>query len=154
MRAWYFASNTRFVWDGSDGLNGGSIANGQWHHIAFAVDGGGGRLYVDGVLRASRVWTGSSGPPSTAQGMRFGNYPGGVFSFFGSISLDEVTIWNAALSRSQVAANMFTPLVGNEANLVALYRCNEESGQRAPSSKDSSEGGNASGRTAFHPLSD
>jgi hypothetical protein len=56
VRAWYFASNSRFVWDGFDGLNGGSIANGQWHHIAFAVDGSGGRLYVDGVLRASREW--------------------------------------------------------------------------------------------------
>jgi hypothetical protein len=128
VRAWYFASNSRFVWDGSDGLDGGVIANGVWHHVAFAVDGSGGRLYVDGVLRASRAWTGSSGPPSTAQEMRFGNYPGGVLSFFGTLSLDEITVWNAALSQSQVVANMFTPLAGNEANLVALYRCNEGGG--------------------------
>lgn len=128
VRAWYFANNTRFVWDGSDGLDGGSIADGAWHHVAFTVDGSGGKLYVDGVLRASRVWTGSSGPPSTAQEMRFGNYPGGIISFNGSISLDEITVWNAALSQSQVAANMFTPLAGNEANLVALYRCDEGGG--------------------------
>jgi hypothetical protein len=128
VRAWYFATNTRFVWDGSDGLDGGSIANGAWHHVAFTVDGSGGRLYVDGVLRATRAWTGTSGPPSTPQDMRFGNYPGGILSFNGAISLDEITTWNAALSQSQVTANMFTPLVGNEANLVALYRCNEGSG--------------------------
>ena len=84
VRAWYFASNTRFVWDGSNGLDGGVIADGTWHHIAFTVDGSGGRLYVDGVLRASRGWTGTSGPPNTAQEMRFGNYPGGILSFFGT----------------------------------------------------------------------
>lgn len=128
VRAWYFATNSRFVWDGLDGLDGGFIADGAWHHVAFAVDGSGGRLYVDGVLRASRAWTGTSGPPSTSQEMRFGNYPGGVLSFNGTISLDEITIWNAALSQSQVAANLFTPLAGNEANLVALYRCNEGGG--------------------------
>ena len=128
VRAWFFATNTRFVWDGANGLDGGSIADGAWHHIAFTVDGSGGRLYVDGALRASRAWTGTSGPPNTTQEMRFGNYPGGILSFFGTISLDEITVWNAALSQSQVAANMFTPLVGNEANLVALYRCDEGGG--------------------------
>jgi len=128
VRAWYFATNTRFVWDGSDGLDGGTIANGLWHHVAFTVDGTGGKLYVDGVLRASRAWTGTSGPPSTAQEMRFGNYPGGVLSFNGSLSLDEITVWNAALSISQVQANMFSSLTGSEANLVALYRCNEGGG--------------------------
>ena len=128
VRAWYFASNSRFVWDGSDGLDGGVIANGAWHHVAFTVDGSGGRLYVDGVLRATRAWTGTSGPPSTSQEMRFGNYPGGILSFFGAISLDEITVWNAALSQAQVAANMFSPPAGNAANLVALYLCNEGGG--------------------------
>ncbi len=125
VRAWYFAGNSRFVWDGSDGLDGGNIANGAWHHLAFAVDGSGGRLYVDGVLRASRAWTGTSGPPTTSQEVRFGSYPGGILSFNGSITLDEITVWNSALSQSQVVANMFIPLAGNEANLVAFYRCDE-----------------------------
>src|SRR6185503_10418480 len=87
-----------------------------------------GKLYVDGVLRASRAWTGTSGPPSTTQEMRFGNYPGGILSFNGPLSLDEITVWNTALSISQVQSNMFTSLTGSEANLVALYRCNEGGG--------------------------
>ena len=120
VRAFYFANASRFVWDGADGLDGGLIADGAWHHIAFTVDGTGGRLYVDGVLRATRAWTGTSGPPSTSQEMRFGNYVSSSFPFFGSISLDEITVWNAGLSISQVQANMFTPLVGNEANLDKL----------------------------------
>ena len=48
--------------------------------------------------------------------------------FLAPLSLDEITQWNAALSISQVQANMFTSLVGNEANLVGLYRCNEGGG--------------------------
>src|SRR4030095_549012 len=35
VRAWYFATNTRYVWDASDGLDGGTIANGVAHHCAF-----------------------------------------------------------------------------------------------------------------------
>src|SRR5882762_812657 len=38
VRAWYFVNNSRFVWDGSNGLDGGSVADGAWHHIAFTVD--------------------------------------------------------------------------------------------------------------------
>lgn len=150
VRAWYFATNTRFVWDGSNGLDGGSVADGVWHHIAFTVDGSGGKLYVDGVLRASRAWTGSSGPPSTSQEMRFGNYPGGILSFFGPLSIDEITVWNAALSISQVQANMFTPLAGNEANLVALYRCNEGSGTLVADSAPL--GGNNNGTWVSTPV--
>src|SRR5688500_11506144 len=57
LRAWFFGGDgsTNWIWDGGRGLNAGSVANGQWRHIAFAVDGTGGRLYVDGTLRASRV---------------------------------------------------------------------------------------------------
>src|SRR5262245_40790905 len=34
VRAWYFGDSSNFVWDGARGLNGGFVANGQWHHVA------------------------------------------------------------------------------------------------------------------------
>lgn len=128
VRAWYFVNNTRFVWDGTDGLDGGPVADGAWHHIAFTVDASGGKLYVDGVVRASRAWTGAAGAPTTTQEVRLGNYPGGVLSFNGPLSLDEITVWNVALSQSQIVSYLFTPLSGSEANLLALYRGEEGSG--------------------------
>ncbi len=153
VRAYYLATASRFVWDGGDGLDGGLIADGAWHHVAFAIDGTGGRLYVDGVLRASRAWTGTSGPPSSTQEMRFANYLSSSFPFFGAISLDEITVWNAGLSQSQVQANLFTPLAGNEANLVALYRCDEGGGSVVADSAPlgGSNHGNWVGPAAFVP---
>ena len=126
VRAWYFANNSRFVWDGSNGLDGGFIADGAWHHIAFTVDAAGGRLYVDGVLRASRAWSGAAGAATTAQEMRFGSYPGGSVPFNGL--LDEISVWRAALSPSQITTTSFSPPTGTEADLIAFYQCDEGTG--------------------------
>lgn len=129
VRAWYFRDSTRFVWDGPDGLDGGFIADGVWHHIAFTVDASGGRLYVDGKHKAFRVWSGASGATGTMRQMRLGNYPGGILSFTnGTFSLDEISLWRVALSSSQIQSNRFTNLTGDEADLVALYHCDEGSG--------------------------
>src|SRR5438034_3952226 len=32
-------------------LDGGPVADGQWHHVAFVVDAAGGRLYLDGTTK-------------------------------------------------------------------------------------------------------
>jgi hypothetical protein len=153
VRAWYFVSNTRFVWEGSNGLDGGAVADGLWHHIAFTVDANGGRLYVDGVLRASRPWNGASGATTTTQEMRLGNYPGGILSFNGAFSLDEITVWRAALNQTQIVSNLFTSLTGNEANLLALYRCEEGGGTNVAdgASLDGNNNGTWVGTPLFVP---
>ena len=46
-RAWYFRDPVNYVWDGGNGLDGGAINDGQWHHLAFTIDSTGGMLYVD-----------------------------------------------------------------------------------------------------------
>jgi Concanavalin A-like lectin/glucanases superfamily len=128
VRAWYFVNNSRYVWDGTNGLDGGIIGDGLWHHLALAVDAGGGRLYVDGVLKDSRAWTGGSGSPATIQEVRLGNYPGGLLGAPGPILLDEISLWRAALSQSQIQTNMNRSLTGSEADLIAYYPCDEGSG--------------------------
>jgi hypothetical protein len=129
VRAWYFRDHDRFVWDGSDGLDGGFIADGAWHHIAFTVDANGGRLYVDGAPTASHVWNGAPGAASTTQKLRLGNYSGGILSFTNeSFSLDEISVWRVALSQSQIQSNLLARLTGSEEDLLVLYRCDEGSG--------------------------
>jgi len=61
VRARYIAGLEDYVGEGADGLglNGGPVADGVWHHIAFAVDADGGRLYVDGEPRSSLPWEGN-----------------------------------------------------------------------------------------------
>lgn len=121
VRAWYFVNNTRFVWDGSNGLDGGFIADGFWHHVAFTVDASGGKLYVDGVVRDSRGWSGAAGQATTTQEVRLGNYPGGSVPFNGL--LDEISIWDIALS--QVSIQSFMTNSGLASDLLASYRCDE-----------------------------
>jgi hypothetical protein len=67
------------------------------------VDASGGRLYVDGVLKSSRGWTGTAGAPSTTQEMHLGHYPKayGGKEYLPS-GLDEVQIYNRAFTAVEV----------------------------------------------------
>lgn len=124
LHAWYFRSATDYVWDGARGLDGGSINYGQPTHFAFAVDTNGARLYMNGVLRDSRPWTGSPGPSSTTQELRLGRY--GTSFYQGE--LDEVSIWGVALPSNAIAGAMHRRLETNEPGLLAYWRFNEGSG--------------------------
>ena len=99
----------------------GSLADGQWHHIAFVADTNGGSLYVDGTLNGSNVWSGSPGT-----GNADGELDLGSTTFNGD--MDEVTLWNVALTQAQIQAYKNQSLAGNEAGLVAYYRCDEGGG--------------------------
>ena len=100
--AWYFRDGTDYVWDGSGctlpvvGYN-----DGQWHMATFTVDASGGKLYVDGSLKASRGWNGRAGAATTTVPLVFGNYQGVSRAYFGG-SLDEIRVYGSSLSAAQV----------------------------------------------------
>ena len=102
--AWYFRDRANYVWDGGGctmavaGMN-----DNAWHHVAFVVDATGGRLYVDGTLRASRGWTGTPGPATTIQPLSFGWYPGTAAPYLAG-ALDDVRVYGRALGTSEIAA--------------------------------------------------
>lgn len=100
--AWYLRDTSNYVFDGGAcTLSTTGFADGAWHNAVFVVDAAGGRLYVDGVFRASRSWTGSSGPPTTATDLRLGNYPV-VSGTYLAGAIDGLRIYNRALSASEV----------------------------------------------------
>jgi len=129
IRAWYFRNPENRVYQG---LDGGYVADGTWHHVAFTVGNDQGKLYVDGALKATKVWTGSPGPPNTAEPLRLGLYPPGVNpnGYFQG-RMDEVRIWNVERSQEQIAADMLHPLTGTEPGLVAYWKFDEASGTTA-----------------------
>jgi hypothetical protein len=104
--AWYLRSTSQYVYDGSGCTLGTTGANdGAWHQAVFVVDAQGGRLYLDGVQRASRAWTGSAGPATTSQGIRLGHYPGASGSSrYLPGAVDEARLYNRALSAAEVSA--------------------------------------------------
>jgi PKD repeat protein len=104
--AWYLRDTTSYIYDGTGcTLGTAGYTDGQWHHVVFVVDAAGGQLYVDGVPRASQPWTGLPGPPATVQDLHLGHYPGayGGAEYFPGV-LDEVRIYNRALSAEEVAS--------------------------------------------------
>jgi hypothetical protein len=78
-----------------------------WTHIATTYDGVNQRLYINGVLVATRAQTGSMAVGN--QPLRIGgNNVSGEF-FRGVI--DEVRVYNRALSVAEIGADMITPIV-------------------------------------------
>lgn len=104
--AWYLRDTANYVYDGSGcPFNLAGYTDNQWHHVAFVVDASGGRLYVDGLVKGSLAWTGTAGPPSTAQPIHLGHYPGafGGAEYFPGV-LDDVRIYNRALTVEEIQA--------------------------------------------------
>jgi hypothetical protein len=100
--AWYFKDATNYVWDGSGcTLMTPGYNDNQWHQVVLTVDAEGGRLYVDGVLKASQGWTGAPGAASTTQALNMASYPGTTSPYLPGL-LDDVRIYNYALSATEV----------------------------------------------------
>jgi hypothetical protein len=93
-----------------------------WFHVAVTYDSVANelKLYKDGVLVADSI--DAITLPYTETTMTIGAFAGGNFW---SGEIDEVSIWNVALSASQIAGNMNCGLTGDEPNLVAYYSFNE-----------------------------
>jgi len=124
----------------------------DWHHVAGTVDGQNStKLYVDGVLRES-----SHGNPLPAElsGIAIGARLGGGDRLKGDI--DEVSIWNRALSQAEIQANMNKSLTGNEGGLVGYWPFEEGSGtttaDRTPNNNNGALSGNPTWTTWTPPL--
>ena len=129
--AFYFGPSgfNQNVWDGDSGtFNGGNIADGKWHNVVFTVDANGGKLYVDGTLKNSLGWTGTPGAAGTTTPLHIGS-DGSGFTLNGQI--DDVQIWNRALSASDIQNNTNASLSGTESGLLAYYRLDEGKGTTA-----------------------
>ncbi|HEY1788964.1 MAG TPA: LamG-like jellyroll fold domain-containing protein, partial [Verrucomicrobiae bacterium] len=121
LYAWYWRDSGDNV-----GLTpAGAVNDGLWHHAAFVVNSAGGVLYLDGVPKQTNAWAGTAGPCSTTGNTFLGLYQGDSFL---TADVAEVSIWNVALTQSQIQTYMHQPPQGTETGLVNCYRMNEGSG--------------------------
>ena len=121
LHAWYYRDGSNYI--GNTGA--GAVNDGLWHQGAFVVDAGGGHLYLDGVLKQTVAWTGAPGASTTTNPIVLGLYPGDSF-YTGQ--LDEVSVWNVALTQSQILTYMHQALTGTETGLVDYYHLDEGTG--------------------------
>jgi hypothetical protein len=80
---------------------------GAWTHLATTYDGVNQRFYVNGALVATKAQTGSIAAGN--QPLRIGGNSVSGEYFQGVI--DEVRIYNRALSAAEIATDMTTPVV-------------------------------------------
>jgi len=108
-------------YDGCKGVQ--VIENNTWYHIAFTADGSTMRNYIDGVLDNSTSITKSMS--NTASSLIIGSMEGYIGSRDFNGTIDEVAIWNTALSGSQIKRHAGTNASdssgqGNDGNLTGF----------------------------------
>ena len=96
----------------SDYLDSGAApAPGQWQHLAATYDGAVARFYVDGVETASKAFTGNVGDSNTWRIGAYGPGPGGFYDG----AIDEVRVYDHALSLGEIQADMTDPVAEQDA---------------------------------------
>ncbi|MGA2863269.1 MAG: FG-GAP-like repeat-containing protein [Verrucomicrobiota bacterium] len=106
----------------------GTVTPGSWYHVAGVSDGTNSYLYVNGVLAAS----GAVDPNYTL-------YSGGTWiggdiccgEYFPGF-IQDVSIWNRALSAGEVAGYMASSPSGSEAGLSGYWRLLDGAGTTVP----------------------
>lgn len=108
-----------------------SINDGNWHFLTGVRQSNNLTIYLDSNPVSSSVGNNISPPVNVNNNLSL--FIGAVaqqqepYNQFRGL-LDEVRIWNIALSQSQIQSQMNAPLTGNEAGLVGYYTFKSQNG--------------------------
>lgn len=94
-----------------------------WQHFAWIYDGTAIKLYVNGVLKGSKPASGTFLGPAVTFGI--GKSILGGFNFVYGGRIDEVTVWDKALTQAEIQNMMTNEPTGTEANLQLYYKFNQ-----------------------------
>ncbi len=123
----------------------------EFTHIAVTYDGSSAKIYINGVLDTMKSV--SSGIQNNSGTLYAGFNPERfdfVAPFMGII--DEVRIWNIALSDSEIQATMNQPLSGNEAGLAGCWDFDEGTGTTTADKTVNGNDGTINGAAWVNPL--
>jgi len=140
---WFATTNTNVYAEYGDGRGGnnpayrkgksanvGNITN-NWKYVTAVLKGVSDvDIYVNGVnvggsVTGSSGFTMSSNDPATAKiGKKFIN----GFTWYFKGTMDDVSVWNKALTATEISQYMNQLLVGNETGLIGYWNFDEASG--------------------------
>lgn len=101
---------------------------GEWHHLAVVYNSDGTAVgYFDGVEQLTGISDFDYDSVPMGLGNRYLDRWGNTYAGM----MDEVAIYDRALSAEEIRANMHQHLVGNEPNLVAYWSFDKGEGQEA-----------------------
>jgi hypothetical protein len=101
----------------------------QWTHVAATYDGLFMKIFINGVEVGSLSAPGAIS--ANTNNLSIGQQPGGLLSEYYKGGVDELRLWNRALSHCEIQNNMNCQLNGannglaNQVDLVAYYRFNQ-----------------------------
>ena len=122
----------------------------QWQHIAFTYDGSYIRLYKDGALVDSSAATGIIGQNTLP--LQLGKLDWGTTGFYMTGRLDEIRLWDVALSQTEINSWMCTPIDlthPNYNNLMGYWRLNDGQGTIAVDQTANGNNGTLMGGTQW-----
>jgi uncharacterized repeat protein (TIGR02543 family) len=99
----------------------------NWYHLAGIREGEYIKLYVNGDLKDS-TYIGNIAVNNVGRELLIAKINPG-YNFNGLI--DDVRIYNRALTQQEIKENMTTELIGNETGLVGYWKFNEDTGSIA-----------------------
>ncbi|MFA5126133.1 MAG: LamG domain-containing protein [archaeon] len=102
-----------------------TLNNGKWYHIAATYSGSVVKIFLNGVLENSTSYSGSNLINNSAYISDSAELTS-TREFYGSI--DEVAIWNRALSDSEIKDLYYSQSPSFHNSLVGLWHLNETSG--------------------------
>ena len=128
------SNNVEARFRGSSGVNYDIVATNlldfnQWQHLAFTYDGSYIRLYKDGALVDSSVANGIIGQNTLP--LQLGKLDWGTTGFYMTGRLDEIRLWDVALSQAEINNWMCIPIDlthPNYNNLMGYWRLNDGQG--------------------------
>ena len=109
--------------------NNGIIApNSGWHHVAMTYGNSTLKIYLDGIEVHTETVQGGNVTESSR--VNIGGWENFDETFSGSMDgkIDEISVWNKALTVVEVQNYMNTALTGNESDLVGYWNFNEGEG--------------------------
>ena len=94
-----------------------------WQHFAWVYDGTKVSLYLNGVLKGSKVANGKITATNVA--FAIGKSLLGGFNFVYGGRVDEVSLWKKGLTQQEIQDMMANELLGTETDLVLYYKFNQ-----------------------------
>lgn len=110
----------------------------RWNHVTITVDGASNtrKVYLFGQLMDENQWPYN---PLADFAVTFG-WGGTLPTAYFKGKLDEVKLWNAALTPEQVYQQVYLPLTGSEPGLLAYYTfdegCQQTADDLSPAQRD------------------
>jgi hypothetical protein len=95
----------------------------MWQHYAFVYNGSSITLYINGILKGTKPASGMITEANVPFGI--GKSLLGGFNFYYGGRIDEVTLWNKALTQAEIQDMVSNELTGTEANLQLYYKFNQ-----------------------------